>query len=188
MVIVGPYLTYHDHLVQKGVLKQFYTYTTFVWLLRWKSWNKIIILLKLYILYSIFLHGHLSDICRSEIYHYAKYNYVVVFLVRGFFSSSYISFAVFKSLIGVIFMKRGRNEFFSSSVILFFWLLWMGSGLFFSLERSNNLFPRGNSLQHKYGRKLGKTTKKEEKNFPMKWNWFFSYFSGLNIFSSSKKS
>ena len=34
MVIVGPYLTNHDHLVQKGVLKHIYTYATFVSALR----------------------------------------------------------------------------------------------------------------------------------------------------------
>ena len=39
MVTVGPYLTYHDHFVWKGVLKHI---NTFVWPLMWKSWKEII--------------------------------------------------------------------------------------------------------------------------------------------------
>ena len=30
MVILGPYLTYHSHLVQNGVLKHICTYDTFI--------------------------------------------------------------------------------------------------------------------------------------------------------------
>ena len=57
MVIVGPYLTCHDHLVEKSALKHAYKYASFVWPLRWKSWKDNLFWLELYILYTIFLHG-----------------------------------------------------------------------------------------------------------------------------------
>ena len=60
VVTVGPYLAYHDHLVLKGVLKHIYTYATFVWPLRLKTWKEIIFWLELYILNTIFYTDNFS--------------------------------------------------------------------------------------------------------------------------------